>query len=387
MYRWMFSNFQWFPPAETKIPIRVLANCFKENSLAAKHALCAETKSLNCLFGPSGRALLCRLLSFLFDGAEKQRNEVLIPAYTCYSVAAAIVKAGLKIRIYDIAYGSFNPKMDSLAKNFTSKTLAVISQHLMGSPTEIEKVAEVAAANNSIHIEDAAQALGGRLNNISLGSYGDYGLFSFGRGKPLPLGGGGAVISKVPGGGELPTDFAYGTGLKKLAVSALSQAIAHPFVYGIAEKLPLGLGRTEFEPHFQIADIPRTLISMLGPMMSHLTEMNHHRRRIAAVYKRLIPQRHLIVHVDEATPVYPRFPVLARSEHLPAEFIRLGIRRLYPNSLNREGRIIPHILNADQSFSGAERLAQQLISLPTHYAIDVTLAEFIGHKVKRWLAV
>ncbi len=386
MHRWILSNFNWFPPAETKIPLRALAYCFKKNRLAAKHALCAETQSLNCIFGPSGRALLYHLLGFLFDNAEKQRNEVLIPAYTCYSVAAAIVKAGLKIRLYDVAHDSFNPKMDSLEKNCNIKTLAIISQHLMGSPTEIKKVVEVSKLNNCVHIEDAAQALGGRLNGGSLGTIGDYGLFSFGRGKPLPLGGGGAVISNVQDGRELPIKFSYGIGLKKLGVSALSQIIAHPFIYGVAEKLPLGLGRTEFEPNFQVAEIPITLIRLLGPMMSYLIDMNHHRRSIASVYQRLIPQKHLINHVDGATPVYPRFPVLARSGHLPAELIRLGIRRLYPQALNRERGIIPYILNADQSFSGAEILAQQLISLPTHHAIDIQLAKLIGRKVKSWLA-
>lgn len=140
--------------------------------------------------------MLYLLISELSRRRNYQQDEVLLPGYTCYSLASSVVRAGLKIRVYDLDPRTLQPDIESIVRNRSSRTLAIIHQHLFGIPMPIEGITSLAKETDITVIEDAAQALGGRLNGKALGTLGDFGLFSFGRGKPLPLGGGGDIGRK-----------------------------------------------------------------------------------------------------------------------------------------------------------------------------------------------
>ena len=110
----------------------------------SKWTLCNYLGADKCVFGNSGRALLYVLLDSLKRKGGDLRDEVLIPGYTCYSVAASVAKAGLKIAIYDLDPCTFAPDMDSVKANLSEHTLAVISQHLFGIPTPLDEIRQIA---------------------------------------------------------------------------------------------------------------------------------------------------------------------------------------------------------------------------------------------------
>ena len=91
---------------------------------------------------------------------------------------------------------TLQPDFDSLRNSISDKTLAIVFQHLFGIPTPFYEFEEIAHKTGIPLIEDAAQALGGTLNGQALGTTGDFGFYSFGRGKPLPIGRGGALVAK-----------------------------------------------------------------------------------------------------------------------------------------------------------------------------------------------
>lgn len=68
-----------------------------------------------CFFVSSGRAALTLILQALKD-LHPDRDEVLIPAYTCYTVPSAIVRAGLKVKLCDIDPKTLDFDFDELAK-------------------------------------------------------------------------------------------------------------------------------------------------------------------------------------------------------------------------------------------------------------------------------
>ncbi|WP_161807154.1 DegT/DnrJ/EryC1/StrS family aminotransferase [Desulfatitalea tepidiphila] len=381
----VYSRLQRYPPAESKIPLTVFFQSTKCNSADAEQALCQAMGTTYCLLGPSGRALLCRLLVGLSEKDPGQRNEVLMPAYTCYSVAAAVAKAKLKIRLYDLHPQTFAPVTDSVSKNLGRNTLAVITQHLLGVPTDVSTVGQMARETGAWHIEDAAQALGGDLNGKPIGAIGDFGLLSFGRGKPLPLGGGGALISRRFNPAQIVSGIRKGTGWKTILASFITQPAAHPLLYGLAEALPLGLGQTEFNAGFPVGRTPTALMKLIKPMMATLPQLNHHRRTIAAIYQREIPARHLVSLQETCTPVFPRFPVLGRAGRLTARLRQLGVRRLYPHALHQEPEIMAFAVDTSQQCDGAAILGQQLITLPTHHAIGADMARKIARNVSRWI--
>ena len=68
---------------------------------------------------------------------DSTRNEVIIPAYNCYSVPAAIQRAGLKPRLCDVRPATLGIDTDKLAGRDYSRVLAVLSANLYGVPNDL----------------------------------------------------------------------------------------------------------------------------------------------------------------------------------------------------------------------------------------------------------
>lgn len=83
--------------------------------------------------------------------------------------------------------------LDGIRNN--KKPKAVIFVHLYGMPGKIAEVADICKRYEVILIEDAAEALGSSWKGQKLGSFGDYGIFSFNGNKIITTSGGGALVS------------------------------------------------------------------------------------------------------------------------------------------------------------------------------------------------
>ena len=130
--------------------------------------------------GKASLAVILRALSSLSG-----RREVLIPAYTCYSVPSAIIKAGLKVALCDIDPSTLDFDHKQLKSAVNDNTLCVITNHLFCVPSDTDAVNEICKKQGVFVIEDAAQAMGGDYKNRKLGTNGDAGFFSLGRGKNI----------------------------------------------------------------------------------------------------------------------------------------------------------------------------------------------------------
>ena len=144
-------------------------------------------------FVSSGKAALTLILNAL--KTLNQRQEALIPAYTCFSVPSAIVKAGLKVSLCDIDSQTFDFDYKLLEKAINKNTLCVIPNHLFGIPADMDKINSICKDKDIFVIEDAAQAMGGSYKGSKLGTIGDVGFFSLGRGKNITCGSGGIIVT------------------------------------------------------------------------------------------------------------------------------------------------------------------------------------------------
>ena len=375
-----FNKLAWYPPAETKIPLHAILGAFFSSKGSFEKTLCNYLQVKHCVLGSSGRALLYILLDALKRNDGDPRNEVLIPGYTCYSVAASVAKAGLKIAIYDLDPRTFAPDMDSVKANLSENTLAIIFQHLFGIPTPVDELRQIAETLGAYLIEDAAQALGGAMNGRPLGTMADFGFFSFGRGKPLPLGGGGALISKdthmLSGLDLQPRNKGYAS----LMSTAISQIMSKPSLYWIPEMLPLGLGETIFDPDFDVSAMSLIMQKLAENSMSILDALNAHRRDIVKTYEEAFDDECVIPVPDESKPVYTRFPLMAGPGPIPKELKRLGVRRMYPKAIADEETIKPYLADHRETTPGASEIAQNLLTFPTHRGITKNLAKEIAQK-------
>ena len=378
----MFTIFQpWYPPAEPAVSVRSMVHSIllrKDNFVdVLKEFLNIE----HCVLGNSGRALLCQLLMALKRKADLKRNMVLIPGYTCYSVAASVVGAGLEIACYDLDPSTLSPDMDSVHAMAGENTLAVIGQHLFGIPTPIDELISVAHGVGASLIEDAAQGLGGIFQDKKLGTIGDFGLFSFGRGKPLPLGGGGAIV----GSDEIVESLISGptsSGYLDLARAASSRFLSHKRIYGVLEALPLGLGETVFDPGFLMKPMSRALQRMGACSMRALQSLNVHRRATAKIYHEILYDAGESPFRPSNGAVFTRYPIMAGINPIPKSLRRLGVRCMYPKAILDEQSIAPYRAAHNMPTPGALRISGRLITLPTHGGIDSELARTIAVGVK-----
>ncbi|BBO67289.1 hypothetical protein DSCA_12190 [Desulfosarcina alkanivorans] len=372
-------NLAWYPPAETQIPWGVILSACRRKPKSFKQALCSYMNVNHCVLGQSARALLFKLIAALKQyGVEKQRTEVLIPGYTCYSVAAAVAKAGLTITVYDLDPKTLQPDLDSLEKAISTKTLAIVTQHLFGRISPMDELKQMARANGSYLIEDAAQSLGRVKNGMPPGTFGDFGLLSFGRGKPLPVGNGGALVSKnYPAILNTIRWENAGKGYDDLFLCVAVKIMSKPVFYWLPEMLPLGLGKTVFDPGFSVNNISSLAERIAADAITVLDDFNSHRRRIADIYTQLLNQNWQIKG-DEYAISAVRYPVMLPFQNLPLTLKKLGLRRMYPYAIGAEKAIKSYMHPNTQPSPGAIEISKRLFTVPTHMGIDDKMAAQIS---------
>ncbi len=375
------KNIAWYPPAETKIPWSAIITALNNNSTDFKSILCRYLDVKHCVLSESARALLYKLLVILKKRNGIKREEVLIPGYTCYSVAAAIAKAGLKIAVYDLDPKTLHPDIDSLDHALSDKTLAVIGQHFFGYLSPIGELKSMARQHGAYLIEDAAQALGKSEAYNTPGTMGDFGLFSFGRGKPLPVGCGGALVTNNYSDILDAIEFdSGGIGYKSAVVTAATQVISKPYFYWIPELLPLGLGQTVFDPEFNTEGLPRAMESMMVMSMPNLEKLNRHRKQISEIYSEMISSE--LQNKDSRKKIsIIRYPVTMGNICLTKELNRLGVRRMYPHIISKDKTIKLFLNKNYQPVKGADEIAKKLMTLPTHTNINKKIAKNLSEKI------
>src|SRR5688572_17296285 len=89
----------------------------------------------------SGRAAMTLILQALAKAAnDPRRDEVLVPAYTCYSVPASIARAGLRFRLVDVDPRTLGMDPAALETSDFSRVLAVVTSNLYGIPNDLPAI-------------------------------------------------------------------------------------------------------------------------------------------------------------------------------------------------------------------------------------------------------
>ena len=131
----------------------------------------------------SGTAAL--FLALWVSGAENRM--VSFPGYVCSALRHAVNMIGGHESIVDVAKDSPIVDLKKIEKN----NQVSIIPHMYGIPADISNFKDI------LIIEDCAQALGAKINGISVGLYGEAGIFSFYATKLMTTGGeGGMFVSK-----------------------------------------------------------------------------------------------------------------------------------------------------------------------------------------------
>lgn len=119
-------------------------------------------------------------------------DEVVVPAFTFYASAEAIVNAGARPVFCDVDPITRNVTAETVRAVLTPRTKAIVAVDLFGIPAPMDELRELGLPV----LEDAAQAAGASLNGKRAGSLSELATFSFYPSKNLgALGDGGAITT------------------------------------------------------------------------------------------------------------------------------------------------------------------------------------------------
>lgn len=367
----------------------------------------------HCFLVSSGKAafaLTLLALKELFPG----RDDVLIPAFTCYSVPSSVVRARLRIRLCDLHPDSLDfdfarlsamlseasrPRQANacLAGSTTHvpgeasdaakdsgdsirKLLAVVPTHLFGIPSDVPRLRKLIQDPGVTIVEDAAQAMGETWEGGKLGTLGDVSFFSLGRGKAFSTVEGGIILTDRDDIAEFlnrRVDSLPCYGLWQLMSLILKATglmlFTHPWLFWIPRSMPfLRLGETLYEPHFPILRMSSFQAGLTANWREKLQKMRDARKANVKRWMGVLEEtgnRGIYFQHPQSLGLL-RFPIRVRDvknrESLLQESANkgAGVMPVYPESINRLSELRGEI--PAEAFPVAESCARELVTLPTH---------------------
>ncbi len=344
---------------------------------------CAARLRVHYVFGASsGRAALWLILKSL-QRLQPERDVVALPAYTCFSVPASVIRAGLKVHPVEIDPHTLDFDLSQLDALPDKKLLCIITSNLFGFVNDVPRIRQAAQAKGAFVLDDAAQALGATGHGQFAGTLGDVGLYSLGRGKAVAAMEGGLIVTNSEEiaralHGEAAnlnaTSLTHGAWL--LIEMLVYSVLLRPTLYWIPNSLPfLRLGVTEFNPAFPVDELHSLCRALLPQLLDGLQEINQIRRANARAITEALegnPDFDFPRPAPNTHPTFVRLPVVARdgvTRERAMSRLRgagIGASSFYPSAICDIAGIEPHMSTRDFHRKHAELLSEKLFTLPVH---------------------
>jgi dTDP-4-amino-4,6-dideoxygalactose transaminase len=271
-------------------------------------------------------------------------DEVLVPAFTFFATAEAVVWAGGRPVPVDVEADTFNLDVADAEARAGARTVGVMAVHLYGQPCDLDRVGELCRRRGWWLVEDAAQAQGAAWRGRKVGTFGQLAGWSFYPSKNLGcFGDGGAV-----------------TGADAEAVGRARLLSNH--------------GRTAHYQHGAVGTNSRLdalQAAVLNLRLPLLDRDNDRRRRLVARYREALAgvgDLRFPRVPAEAEPVWHQLTVRtaardALREHLQGQGIGSGV--FYPIPLHRQPGLAA-VLGDPQPLPKAEAAAAEVLALPLY---------------------
>ena len=349
--------------------------------------------SLNRYFSPyqaryyaSGTAALAAAISVALQLKHTDNPEVILPAYGCPDLVSAALFAGVKPVLVDLKPDRPWMSLDALSSSISARTVAIIAVSLFGISERIAELRPIAEQAGVVLIEDSAQA-------FPHGHETDFWqaelvVLSFGRGKPVSMLGGGAVLYRGSGlAGYLPTGAEPGAGIRSRQLrdrlkTQLYNLMISPWLYWLPQNVPfLHLGETRYHP---LADIEAIDSARLGTLAANIAAYQQHdlvvQDTLAAMLEGCCSVSSKLKDLPRLCSLSPqrrllRYPLLVDAtvrDTLYRKLLNAGLGPsvMYPATLPA----IPglqKLLAGQGPFPVAEMFAANILTLPTHGGVRV----------------
>lgn len=310
-------------------------------------------------------------------GVAKE-NEVITTPITFAASANCAFYCGAKPVFADINEKTYNIAPESVAEHMTEKTKAVVAVDFTGQAVELEPLQKMCNEKNVVLIEDAAHSIGTRYQGKGVGSIADMTTFSFHPVKTVTGGEGGAVLTnKEEYYKKLLLYRAHGITRE----SSLMEKESHGGWY--YEQIELGM-------NYRMTDIQAALVIS---QLDKLEAFSARRKEIVARYNEAFSQMPQLIVQEEIKAsdttrhlyilrIKPEKLTIDRKEFydaMAAENICCNVHYIpvyyhpYYEKLGYEKGICPK----------AEKLYDEMLSLPLYYAMTDKDVEDVIHAVRK----
>ena len=296
----------------------------------------------------------------------KTGDEVIVPSFTFIASAEVIGLLGLRPVMVDVDYDNFNVTAKNIEKAITVNTKAIIPVHLFGGAAQMEEIMLLAKKYDLYVVEDNAQALGADYifdsgKRQKLGTIGHIGCTSFFPSKNLGCyGDGGAVFTN---------DETLAKRIKMICNHG-STVKYHHEVLGVNSRLDT----------LQAA--------ILDVKLKYLNTFNKLRYEAAQRYSYAFKDISGIITPKEttfSTHVYHQYTLKVldgKRDELKEFLAKHGIPAMvyYPIPLHKQEAFL-QIAHQSGDMNVAEKLCDEVLSLPMHTELDLSTIAFIISKV------
>lgn len=362
-----------------------------------EEAFCRWAGSPWCRFVNSGTAALYVILKALRT-LRPDRDEVLLPAYTAPSLVLPIRRAGLRPVLCDVDLETFNADLADAGVGLTPRTLALLMIPMYGLPCDAAEARRVAERYGAFLVEDAASAMGSRMDGRTAGTRGDVGFLSFNRGKNLSTVSGGVILTdreeiQRAVAAECAILPAASLGAEvRLRGKAFALALAvRPFWYtllhGAISHFKYTSLHTDFEASRYTDFQARLGLSLLRRAETFLTQRHKNGillynmldRMEGITLPRLLPGAHAVFN---QFPLLLPDPETRDAAHRAVLAAGVEATTLYPEPIHRLYGDLVYGLNPDP-FPRATAMSRRLLLLPTHPLIGEGRLREAAEAVKR----
>lgn len=327
----------------------------------------------------------------------KQRNNILMPAYTCDAVIEPIIAFGLQIKFYQINR-NLQWSIAEIESKIDRNTQAIYVIHFFGFPYEIQKLQQLCQMFGIYLIEDCAHSPFSQIRSQRLGNYGHVSIFSLRKFFPIPNGGALRINEQRLVNKKLAMRLRNScflkdiVGIYKLLQKYISMQLGTSFgIVKIRDFLSSFAVNTANKPNVNAESNYKYNVKM-----SSFSQFIINRIDVQAIIQKRRENYHfwheVINNLGMLTPIYSflpdgicpySFPVLIENrDELLNKLRKTGI---FLEATFREAPFeeIPNLINKEEPFEDTKFIADRIISLPVHQHLTISLLERIADAIKR----
>jgi len=128
--------------------------------------------------GSSANLLALSAIKYSSLNPSDGRDEVIVPAVSWSTTYYPVTQMGYKLKFVDIDLGTLNASLESISRAVDERTAGLVIVNLLGNPSDLTEIRELADELNLFMIEDNAESMGATYDGKEAGTFGHIGTFS-----------------------------------------------------------------------------------------------------------------------------------------------------------------------------------------------------------------